>query len=126
VGKQRKTLGHYLTPATGLRLGDKLDWYVYLAYFFAGGFLANGVPHFIHGVSGKRFQSPFASPPGVGESGPLVNAIWGFANICVAYVLISGVGDFSFGLTRPALMVGVGAFVTASLLAVYFGRVRGA
>ena len=124
VGKQRRTLGYYVTAGNDLRLEGTLDWYVYLAYFFAGGFLANGVPHFIHGVSGKRFQSPFASPPGVGESGPLVNAIWGFANICVAYVLISGVGDFSFGLTRPALMVGVGAFVTAGFLAVYFGRVR--
>jgi len=124
VAKQCRTLGHYLSPGSDLCWGDIVDWYVYLAYFSAGGFLANGVPHFIHGVSGKRFQSPFASPPGVGESGPLANAIWGFANISAAYVLISGVGDFSFGLTRPALMVGLGAFVTAALLAIYFGRIR--
>jgi hypothetical protein len=102
-----------------------MEWYSYLAYFFAGAFLANGVPHFVHGVSGKRFQSPFASPPGVGESGPLANTVWGFVNICIAYVLISGVGEFSLGLTRSVLMVGAGAFVTAAALAVYFGRVRG-
>ncbi|GAG09391.1 unnamed protein product, partial [marine sediment metagenome] len=49
-----------------------MAWYAYLAYFFAGVFLANGVPHFVHGISGKKFQSPFASPPAVGESSPLV------------------------------------------------------
>jgi hypothetical protein len=41
-------------------------WYVALARFGAGLFLANGVPHFVQGIAGKRFQSSFASPPGVG------------------------------------------------------------
>jgi hypothetical protein len=76
-----------------------MAWYAYLAYFFGGVFLANGVPHFVHGISGKKFQSPFDSPPGVGESSPLVNVLWGAANFIVGYVLIFGVGDFSFGFT---------------------------
>ena len=45
-----------------------MPWYDYLAHFFAGAFLANGVPHFVQGICGNKFQSPFASPPGVGES----------------------------------------------------------
>ncbi len=101
-----------------------MDWYVYLAYFFAGVFLANGIPHFTQGVSGSRFQSPFASPPGVGESSAMVNAVWGLANIAAGLALVVGVGDFSFGLNREVLMVGVGGLVTAMGLAWHFGRVR--
>ena len=102
-----------------------MEWYAYLAYFFAGAFLANGVPHFVSGITGKRFQSPFASPPGVGESSPLVNVIWGLVNFFIGYALIFGVGEFCLGFTRDALMVGLGALVAAVFLAGYFGRIRG-
>ena len=102
-----------------------MAWYVYLAYFAAGLFLANGVPHFVSGISGKRFQSPFASPRGVGESSPLVNVIWGMVSLAIGYVLIFGVGEFAFGFTLEVLMVGLGAVVAAVGLASYFGRVPG-
>jgi len=101
-----------------------MAWYAYLAYFFAGVFLANGVPHFVNGISGKRFQSPFALPPGVGESSPLVNVLWGLANLIIGYVLLFEVGNFAFGATLTSLMAGLGALVTAVALAWYFGRVR--
>ena len=42
-----------------------LPWYVYLLQFVSGLLLANGVPHFVQGISGRWFQTPFASPPGV-------------------------------------------------------------
>ncbi len=45
-----------------------MRWYHYVAYFFGGAFLANAVPHFVNGVSGQPFQSPFAHPPGEGLS----------------------------------------------------------
>ena len=99
-------------------------WYVYLAYFAAGLFLANGVPHFVNGIAGRRFQSPFASSPGVGESSPLVNVIWGMVNFVIGYVLICGIGDFAGGFTLDVLMVGLGAFGTAVGLAWYFGRLH--
>ncbi len=102
-----------------------MAWYIYLAYFVAGLFLANGVPHFVNGISGKKFQSPFASPPAVGESSPLVNIIWGTINFVIGYVLICGVGDFVGGLSVDALMVAIGALVAAVALALHFGRVRG-
>ena len=41
-----------------------VNWYNYIACFFAGIFLANFVPHFVHGISGDRFPTPFAHPPG--------------------------------------------------------------
>ena len=101
-----------------------MEWYVYLAYFFAGALLVNGVPHFVEGIAGRRFQSPFASPPGVGESPPVVNVIWGLANFFGGYTLIAGVGDFEYGLTHDVLMICIGAFLAAVALAVYFGRLR--
>ncbi len=97
-----------------------MPWYAYLAYFFAGVFLANGIPHFVHGISGKRFSSPFAG----GESSAVVNVIWGMVNFVIGYALIFGVGKFVFGFTIDVLMVGIGALVTAVGLAWQFGRVR--
>ncbi len=43
-----------------------MAWYVYVAYFFGGAFLGNFVPHFVNGVSGRKFPSPFGKPPGKG------------------------------------------------------------
>ena len=65
-----------------------MKWYHYIAAFFAGAFLANVVPHFIHGISGDPFPSPFANPPGKGLSSPLVNVIWACFNLLAGYVLL--------------------------------------
>lgn len=102
-----------------------MAWYVYLTWFGAGLFLANGVPHFVNGISGNSFQSPFASPPGVGESSPLVNVIWGMINFTIGYVLLFGVGPFTWGLNLDVLPVGLGIFLCAVFLAGHFGRVKG-
>jgi hypothetical protein len=99
-----------------------MAWYDYLAYIFAGFFLANGVPHFVQGISGKKFPSPFASPPAQGLSPPLVNALWGLANFFIGYTIIFKVGDFHFGMTRDVLMVGLGAFLAAVILSITFAR----
>ena len=62
-------------------------WYHYVACFFAGMFLANTVPHFVHGVSGDPFPTPFAHPPGKGLSSPITNVLWALFNLVVGYVL---------------------------------------
>ena len=38
-------------------------WFHFLAYFLGGAFLANFVPHFVSGVLGRTFPTPFATPP---------------------------------------------------------------
>jgi hypothetical protein len=45
-----------------------MAWYAYVAWFFAGAFLTNAIPHIVQGICGNKFQSPFATPPGIGES----------------------------------------------------------
>jgi hypothetical protein len=99
-------------------------WYAYLAYFFAGIFLANGIPHFIHGISGKKFRTPFAKPMGKGESSPLVNVAWGVVNFLIGYALVFGVGQFEFGFTLSVLMLILGGIAMAVVLALSFGRIR--
>jgi hypothetical protein len=65
-----------------------MNWYKYVACFFAGAFLANVVPHFVHGISGDGFPTPFAKPPGRGLSSPTVNVIWAWINLVIGYVLL--------------------------------------
>ncbi len=65
-----------------------MKWYHYVACFFAGMFLANAVPHYVHGISGDGFPSPFANPPGKGLSSPIINVIWGLVNVIVGYILL--------------------------------------
>lgn len=69
-------------------------WYEAAANFFGGVFLANFVPHFVTGVSGLPFFSPFATPPFRGLSSPSVNVLWALFNLFVAYVLLALVGPF--------------------------------
>lgn len=97
---------------------------IYLAFFIAGLFFANGIPHFVNGISGRRFQSPFASPPGRGKSTPLINVLWGSFNLIAGYLLIVGIGEFQGGLSGDALALGLGFVLMSSILGVYFGRVR--
>src|SRR3984957_18779299 len=62
-------------------------WYQAVACFFSGIFIANAVPHFVHGISGNKFPSPFAKPPGKGLSSATVNVIWGLFNAIVGTIL---------------------------------------
>ncbi len=102
----------------------QLRWYHYIAIFFAGAFLTNAVPHFVNGVSGLPFQSPFASPPGEGFSSSTVNVLWGMTNLIIGYVLCRA-GRLQLNQTRPALLFCVGALTMALLLARSFGRFHG-
>jgi len=58
-----------------------MRWYHYVSYFFGVAFLVNFMPHFINGITGHRFPTPFASPPGQGESAALINVLWGSLNL---------------------------------------------
>jgi hypothetical protein len=98
-----------------------MTWYGYLLLFASGLLLTNGIPHFVQGLSGAPFQSPFARPPGVGESSPLVNVYWGFANLAggVALVLRFAPRDY---LGWAAL--GAGSLLIGTFSARHFGEVR--
>jgi hypothetical protein len=100
-------------------------WYHDVSYFFGGAFLANALPHLGNGVSGQAFQSPFASPPGVGLSSALVNVLWGFFNLAIGYLLVCRVGKFNLRKNRHVLVLGAGILVMSVMLALTFGRLHG-
>ena len=100
-------------------------WYEYVAYFFGGAFLVNSVPHLVNGLSGRRFPSPFASPPGKGESSPTVNVLWGAFNLIVGYLLVCQVGEFHIRNFLDLLVAGVGGLLMAIMLSRAFGRIYG-
>jgi hypothetical protein len=99
-----------------------MRWYHLVAYFFGGAFFVNAIPHFVNGVSGRRFPTPFASPPGKGLSSPTVNVLWGSLNLVIAYVLLR-LGRYQFRRIREVLIAGVGGFLMAIMLSrVFTGR----
>ena len=102
-----------------------MPWYHYVSYFFGGAFLANAIPHFVSGVTGHPFQSPFAKPPGKGLSSSTVNVLWGSFNFVVGYLLIFRVGTFYLRSTAHVLVAGLGALAMALMLAHAFGRFYG-
>ena len=99
-------------------------WYVYVGWFFAGAFLTNALPHIVQGASGNRFQTPFASPPGVGESSAIINVLWGFFNLAIGIALLY---IFLPQLPPPWPLCAValiGGLVIALYLARHFSKVR--
>ena len=102
-----------------------MAWPHLLSYFFGGAFLANAVPHLVAGMMGRPFQSPFAQPPGQGLSSSTVNAVWGFFNLVVGYLLVCRVGDFDLKDMPDIIALGVGAFLIALFSARQFGRFNG-
>jgi hypothetical protein len=59
---------HRSVPDSALE--GTMRWYFFVSYFFGGAFLVNAIPHFVQGVPGRSFPTPFASPPGKGQSSP--------------------------------------------------------
>ncbi len=102
-----------------------MRWYHDIAYSFGGAFLTNAVPHLVQGMSGNAFQSPFASPPGVGLSSATVNVLWGVFNLAVGYLLVCRVGGFDLRRSRHVLALGLGILLMGLLLARQLGRLHG-
>jgi hypothetical protein len=100
-----------------------MAWREYVAFFFGGMFLVNAVPHFVSGVMGRRFPSPFASPPGKGKSSAMVNVLWGAFNLVIGCLLVFRVGEFFIRETSSVLAAGLGGLVMAVMLAANFGKV---
>jgi len=91
-----------------------MPWYSVAAHFFGGVFLANFAPHFIAGVSGLPFYTPFGTPPFRGLSSPVVNVLYALFNLAVAYTLLAVVGGFQPRRPAPVALAAAG-FALASV-----------
>ena len=94
-----------------------MKWYHFVACFCAGLFIANTVPHFVHGVSGDSFPSPFSNPPGKGLSSPTVNVLWALFNLLVGYILIR-VGKITQTNTWSLITFFIGVLVMSIMLSI--------
>ncbi|WP_029922755.1 hypothetical protein [Nevskia soli] len=95
----------------------------FLANFFTGAFLCNCIPHLAAGLMGMPFPSPFSKPPGIGDSSPLVNFLWGLVNLLAGgYLFLT----FPFALTlNPGFLTTLlGAVLLGVWISIHFGKVR--
>ncbi len=92
-----------------------MKWYAYIGYFFAGAFIANAIPHLVHGVSSQEFQTPFGRP-----SPAIVNVFWGFFNLAAGYVTLTLLKGLTFSFTRQVGMTASGFLAMAANLAFVF------
>ena len=99
-------------------------WFHFLAYACAGAFFANFVPHFVSGVLGRTFPTPFASPPFRGHSSSHVNVLYGLSNLAVAYVLLFRVGMFELRSTFHASALGLGLATWSLMTTRSLGRLQ--
>ena len=91
-----------------------MPWHNVAAYFFGGLFLANFFPHFIAGMSGVRFYTPFATPPFRGLSSPVVNILYALFNLAMAYGLLVVIGSLELRHV-PHVAVSAAGFGLASI-----------
>jgi uncharacterized membrane protein len=98
-----------------------VNWYDYIACFFSGMLLANVVPHFVHGISGDSFPTPFARPRGKGLSSPTVNVVWALFNLVVGYMLFR-VGKVASGGDSALIIFFAGIAVISMVLSGRFAK----
>jgi len=98
-----------------------VNWYHSIPCFFSGIFLANAVPHFVHGISGNRFPTPFARPPGKGLSSSTVNVLWALLNLLAGYFLFP-TGKVSGGSSLPLWAFFAGFAAISILMSVQFQK----
>ena len=88
-----------------------MDWQLYVYSLLAGILGANGLPHFIMGITGKKHQTPFGRP-----SSAVINVLWGWVNFVVAALLVF-YAHVHPHLLRAFACIAVGALLIALLLA---------
>ncbi len=99
------------------------QWYHYVFAFLGGVFFVNVLPHYIHGVTGQSFPTPFANPPGKGLSTPFLNVIWAVINFLIGFSILY----FTKVIQRNKMIwiaVFTGGLLMSFYLAHYFGSLK--
>jgi hypothetical protein len=95
--------------------------------FLAGLLICNAIPHLAAGLRGEAFPTPFAKPPGVGLSAPLVNVVWGWFNLFLGLAIMPRLVLFSPVMplfNTLWLSFALGFLLAGLVLGRHFGRVR--
>jgi hypothetical protein len=87
----------------------------------AGVLLCNCIPHLACGLQGDVFPTPFAKPRGVGNSPPLVNFLWGAANLGLGVFFLTR--WLPFAAAELGLLAAFAGFLAAGIfMSLHFAR----
>jgi hypothetical protein len=92
----------------------------YVLSFLSGLLLANGIPHFVNGISGRDFHRPSLGRFARKVPSPVLNVIWGIANFAVALLLGSACPGLGFGANLLFGAFAFGFIFAAVGLSIYF------
>lgn len=90
--------------------------------FLSGLFCANGIPHFVHGISGENFHNPALHRFMQKVPSSLFNVIWGLLNFGLSLLLLSFTNILSDPLGLDEYIFGAGFIFAAVGLSIYFPR----
>ena len=93
-----------------------------LFLFLSGLFLANGIPHFIHGIAGREFHSPSLHRVFPKVPSALFNTVWGLLNLALSLFLGTSVPKWEVGFQPPFLVFSAGFCFASVGLSLYFRR----
>ncbi|MDB5168350.1 MAG: hypothetical protein JWO55_608 [Candidatus Saccharibacteria bacterium] len=82
----------------------------YILFFLFGLFAANGVPHFVKGITGEKHMTPFGKP-----SSAQVNVIWGVLSFYIAFWLFTWASGYEYSIFPASLAAAGGVLVIGSL-----------
>lgn len=101
-----------------------MPWIAFIVHFFAAAIMTNGIPHFVNGVCGRPFRTPFARGSGAGESSAELNVVWGWANFVIAFLLFANIGPLYIGTPIDTIFIAAGVLVAGLILSRIFARGR--
>lgn len=99
-----------------------------LLLFFAGAFLANSIPHYVNGISGKEFVRPFLYRFVEWMPNPLFNVIWGMGWMSLSlfvfkmYSQLNHGLQFSIGLNPDFIVFASGFIIVSIFLSIFFSN----
>jgi hypothetical protein len=96
--------------------------------FLSGLLICNALPHLAAGLRGESFPTPFAKPPGIGLSPPLVNVVWGWFALFLGLAIMPRLVFVSAVMPLLNLLwlsFALGFLLSGVYLAWHFGKAGG-
>ncbi len=97
-----------------------------LLLFFSGAFLANSIPHYVNGISGREFVRPFLYRFVPWMPNSLFNVIWGIIWMVLSIILFKVYQKlnpdikFNIGLNLDFMIFTVGFIAVSVFLSIFF------
>lgn len=91
-----------------------------ISLFLAGLFFANGIPHFVNGISGRQFHNPSLHRFVPNVPSPVFNVIWGLFSFGLALLFLTVAGIINDPLNGQVILFASGFVVASVGLSIFF------